>query len=362
MEFYEGETRIGVATRAPYSIAWMPTLGTHEITAYATDSTGQTGRSSSVSFFVAGSGTGGLLGEYFDNQNFTVRQDLRVDPTVNFDWGNGVPSPRVGADTFSVRWTGRVRPKFTQTYTFTVTADDGVRLWVDGRQLINQWIDQGPTSYSATIALEANRLYAIRMEMYENGGGAVAKLEWQSPSQARQVIPSTALMPPDPGATSPTILLTSPANGDVLRQPGVVELQAIAADADGSVASVAFYADGHRIGEVTNAPYRWSWIQPSAGVHVVYAAAADNTGLIAASPTSTFTILPLELTLPARGIVDGRFRLAFQATTGQRYRIEASTNLVEWTTVATLTAESGGVEFSETAGEGVRFYRSVPVE
>jgi len=362
VEFYEGQTRIGVATRAPYSIAWQPAIGTHEITAYATDSTGQTGRSSTVAFAVAGLGSGGLLAEYFDNQNFTARQELRIDPTVDFDWGNGSPSPRIGADTFSVRWTGRVRPKFTQNYTFTVTADDGVRLWVDGRLLVNQWIDQAPTSYSASIALEANRLYAIRMEMYENGGGAAAKLEWQSPGQPRQVIPSSALQPPDPGATSPTILLTSPANGDVLRQPGTVDIQAIAADADGSVASVAFYADGNRIGEVTNAPYRWSWPLPPSGVHVVYAAAADNSGLIATSPASTFTILPLELTLPARAVVDGRFQLAFQATTGQRYRIESSTNLVDWLPVATVTAESGGVEFSEAVAEGLRFYRSVPAE
>ncbi len=362
VEFYEGETPIGVATRAPYTIAWAPTFGTHEITAYATDTTGQTGRSASVSFAVAGAGTPGLLAEYFDNSNFTTRRELRVDPTVNFDWGNGSPSPSIGADTFSVRWTGRIRPRFTQTYTFTVTADDGVRLYVDGRLLINQWVDQSPTSHSATIALQADRDYAIRMEMYENGGGAVARLEWQSPSQARQVVPANRLLPPDPGASAPTILLTTPRNGDVFRRPATVDIQALAADADGSVSSVVFYADGNRIGETTNAPHRWIWSLPSTGVHTVYAAAMDNNGLVAASPASTFTILPLELTLPARALVDGRFRIAFEATTGHRYRIESSTNLVDWIPAAVVTAEQGGVEFTDEAGSSQRFYRSVPVE
>jgi hypothetical protein len=200
------------------------------------------------------------------------------------------------------------------------------------------------------------------MEMYENGGGAVARLEWQSPSQARQVVPANRLLPPDPGASAPTILLTTPRNGDVFRRPATVDIQALAADADGSVSSVVFYADGNRIGETTNAPHRWIWSLPSTGVHTVYAAAMDNNGLVAASPASTFTILPLELTLPARAFVDGRFRIAFEATTGHRYRIESSTNLVDWIPAAVVTAERGGVEFTDEAGSSQRFYRSVPLE
>lgn len=362
VEFYEGDTRIGMAYRAPYTLAWEPSIGPHEITAYATDVTGQTGRSASVAFSVMGSGTIGLLAEYFDNPNLTLRKELRIDPGINFDWGTGSPSPQIDPDTFSVRWTGRIRPRFTQTYTFTVTADDGVRLFVDGRLLINRWIDQPPTSYSATIALEADRFYSIRMEMYENGGGAVARLEWQSPSQQRQVVPATALRPPDPGALAPTILLTGPWSGDVLRRPAAVDLHALAADADGSVASVVFYADGNRLGEITSPPYRWTWNLPPTGVHTVHASAVDNAGLIGNTPASTFTILPLELTLPAQPIAEGRFQIAFEATTGHRYRIESSTNLVDWVPSAVVTAVNGGVDYSDEAGSSQRFYRSLPVE
>src|SRR5687768_15977296 len=99
----------------------------------------------------------------------------------------------MGADQFSVRWSGMVSPRYTQAYTFYTTTDDGVRLWVDGQLLIDKWVDQGPTQWSGQVALQAGRLYDIRMEFYENGGGAQAKLEWQSASQAREVVPQSRL-------------------------------------------------------------------------------------------------------------------------------------------------------------------------
>src|SRR5688572_15539530 len=70
----------------------------------------------------------GLRGEYFDNRDFTAPKLTRVDPTINFNWGTGSPDPTVGADTFSVRWTGRVSPRYSETYRFYTTSDDGVRL------------------------------------------------------------------------------------------------------------------------------------------------------------------------------------------------------------------------------------------
>jgi glucose/arabinose dehydrogenase/regulation of enolase protein 1 (concanavalin A-like superfamily) len=360
VEYYSGEKRLGEATRAPFRFVWEAVPGSYEIVAFATDTTGQTGRSAAIPLTVVGAGTQGLLSEYFDNQDFTARRVVRFDPTVNFDWGNGSPDPLIGADTFSVRWTGQVRPRFTQTYTFTVTGDDGVRLWVDGRQIINQWIDQSPTSHSGTIALQANRLYSIRMEMYENGGGAVARLEWASPSQTRQIIPSSVLFPPASASGNPTIALSSPVTGDVFRQPAFLDIVAVAADSDGSVVRVEYFANGTRLGETTARPHRWSWLTPPQGIHTLSATAIDNAGLATATPAASVTILPLQLTLPVQAIVDGRFNIAFLATTGQRYRIESSTNLVDWITAGTVDAENGGVDFSEPVGSEMRFYRSVP--
>jgi hypothetical protein len=93
-----------------------------------------------------------------------------------------------------------VQPLYSQTYTFYTTSDDGVRLWVNGVQVINNWTDHGPTENSGTISLAANQKYNITMEFYENGGGAVAKLSWSSASQPKQIIPQGQLFPVQSGA------------------------------------------------------------------------------------------------------------------------------------------------------------------
>jgi len=145
----------------------------------------------------------GLSGAYFAGKNFETLVLTRVDSTVNFTWPFEAPAAGVPANLFSVRWTGKVTPLHSETYTFTTSTDDGVRLWVNGVQLVNQWVDQGTTSYQGTIALTAGVAVDIRMEYYDNEWGAVARLEWQSPSQARQIIPSDRLSTPAPGAPPP---------------------------------------------------------------------------------------------------------------------------------------------------------------
>lgn len=100
-------------------------------------------------------------------------------------------------DNFSVRWQGFVRPRFTGTYTFHALADDGVRLYVDGKTIIDQWVHQPPTEHTGSIGLEAGRTYAIRMEYFEYNGGATARLLWSGAGQAKEVIPAECLFPPD---------------------------------------------------------------------------------------------------------------------------------------------------------------------
>jgi RHS repeat-associated protein len=137
----------------------------------------------------------GLTAHYFDNSNLTNPKLTRTDASVNFDWAGGSPHATVGADTFSVRWEGKVEPLYSQTYTFYTLTDDGVRLWVNGQLIIDKWVDQGPTEWSGQIALTAGQRYDIRMEFYENAGGATAKLLWSSASQAKGVIAQSRLYP-----------------------------------------------------------------------------------------------------------------------------------------------------------------------
>jgi len=95
----------------------------------------------------------------------------------------------------SVRWTGTVTPKYTDTYTFSTVTDDGARLWVNGQQLVNDWNSHGDTENSGTIALEAGKAYPIILEYYDGGGGATTRLLWASARQAKEVIPTAALAP-----------------------------------------------------------------------------------------------------------------------------------------------------------------------
>jgi hypothetical protein len=147
----------------------------------------------------------GLRAEYFGNQSLTAPAALtRTDATVNFRWGAGSPDPSIPADNFSVRWTGQVEALSTGIYTFSTTSDDGVRLWVNGQQLVNNWTDHGATQNSGTIALTAGQRFDIRMEFYENGGSATARLFWASGSQARQIIPRAQLYLPAAGPSGGT--------------------------------------------------------------------------------------------------------------------------------------------------------------
>ncbi|MCY2987020.1 MAG: PA14 domain-containing protein, partial [Planctomycetota bacterium] len=153
--------------------------------------------------FTVSSATGGgagVLATYFDNIDFSGGSITRTDATINFDWGGGSPSTSIGPDTFSARWGGQIQPRFSETYTFFTTSDDGVRLWINNQLVIDNWTDHASTVNSGAIALVAGQKYNMRMEYYENGGGAIAKLEWQSASQTREVVPQSQLYP---DATAP---------------------------------------------------------------------------------------------------------------------------------------------------------------
>ncbi|MHC4434419.1 MAG: PA14 domain-containing protein, partial [Planctomycetota bacterium] len=145
------------------------------------------------SFLTAKEG-GGVKGEYFQGMvPGGIAALTRTDPQIDFSWGNSGPDPAVGEDNFSCRWTGEVEAAFTETYTFYTNSDDGVRLWVDGKQLVNNWTNHGNTEDKGEIDLVAGNTYSVVMELYEDGGGAVAQLRWSSPRTPKELIPAAAL-------------------------------------------------------------------------------------------------------------------------------------------------------------------------
>jgi hypothetical protein len=119
----------------------------------------------------------GWYGQYFDNRWLEKPPVLtRDDAVIDFNWGYGSPAPGIPSDGFSVRWMRAVSFREGQ-YRFTVSTDDGVRLWVNGHLLIDQWHDQSLRSHSGTIHLVGAA--PIVMEYYENGGVAAAQLTWE---------------------------------------------------------------------------------------------------------------------------------------------------------------------------------------
>jgi hypothetical protein len=117
-------------------------------------------------------------GEYFASRDLAGQPALvRDDPQVNFDWQAGPPASGLPADDFSVRWT-RALDFSDGTYRFYALVDDGVRLWIDGQPVIDQWHDSGPTTYTADVHLTQGQ-HTLLMEYFEHTGNAVAQLEWE---------------------------------------------------------------------------------------------------------------------------------------------------------------------------------------
>ena len=129
----------------------------------------------------------------------------RTDPTVDFDWAAGAPDPAVQLDNFSVRWSGQVLAPVTGTYTFTTASDEGVRLYLDGQLLIDNWMDHTLTLNTATASLTAGQRYDIRMDFYERSLLATARLSWAYPGQSTQIVPQWFLYPAPPVNQPPAV-------------------------------------------------------------------------------------------------------------------------------------------------------------
>lgn len=140
----------------------------------------------------------GLYGQYFAGCNLEELRAARIDSQVNFNWQSGSPDSSVSADNFSVRWTGWLRTRVAADYTFYITADDGVRLWIGDldKALMDYWSVQTLTEHQASLHLEGGRLYPIMLEYFEQSGLAQVSLSWSSPQWIKEIIPADRLAPP----------------------------------------------------------------------------------------------------------------------------------------------------------------------
>ncbi|MBS1808917.1 MAG: DUF1800 family protein [Acidobacteria bacterium] len=134
----------------------------------------------------------GLTGEYFNSADFTGRvARMRIDKTIDFEWGFNSPLTGIQNDNFSVRWTGQLSAPVTGNYTFTTYSDDGVRVWINGEKIIDNWTVHDPVyNESQPINLIAGKKYSLKVEYFEKTTMATLRLFWTYPGQPRQLIPS----------------------------------------------------------------------------------------------------------------------------------------------------------------------------
>ncbi|HEX2749853.1 MAG TPA: PA14 domain-containing protein [Verrucomicrobiales bacterium] len=141
------------------------------------------------------SAEGGLKGEYYKGRGKDEPVLVRIDPKLDFQWGNGKPAPSVPQD-FRARWTGALMPRYSEEYRFDGWGDDSLTVTVGGKKIFDERGGEG------TMKLEAGRYYPVEVEFVDNSGGAALQLCWRSPNQPREIIPTECLTPFPPNATA----------------------------------------------------------------------------------------------------------------------------------------------------------------
>lgn len=136
---------------------------------------------------------GGLTGQYFDRPDFTKPRMTRVDPQINFDWDRGSPDASLSKNRNSIRWTGELQAAKTGMHTIHATANDRIRVFINGERIINAWEGNGRHYRKADLHLDAGERYDIRIDYRERLRKSMVKLEWSTPNMAQTTIPASAL-------------------------------------------------------------------------------------------------------------------------------------------------------------------------
>lgn len=163
----------------------------------------------------------GLHAEYFDGYHDKVVE--RIEATLDHDWKADAPAPGIGKDRFSARWTGTLTPIATGKTTLAIDADDGVRLWIDGKLVIDDWRAHFVERHTAEVELTKDEPVPIRVDYFEADLEASVRLSWSAGAELpEQVIPadrftttneSSGLPGPRPPFANPVIPFDCPDPG-----------------------------------------------------------------------------------------------------------------------------------------------------
>jgi len=123
----------------------------------------------------------------------------RVDKTIDVDAGdNAWPGTQL-SEHFYIRWTGKLRIPQDGKYTFFLNSDDGSRLFVGGKQVVDNGGLHSAEEKSGDVDLKAGD-HDLKLEFFQNEGEAVCKFSWQPPGKDKEIVPAAALLCPAPEA------------------------------------------------------------------------------------------------------------------------------------------------------------------
>ncbi|MEN8904924.1 MAG: PA14 domain-containing protein [Clostridiales bacterium] len=138
-----------------------------------------------------GQGTG-LNGYYYDNKDLKGDPVMdRIDSVIDFEWEDEGPVQK--KDEFSIKWIGFIEPAYSEEYTFFITSDDGCRLGIDNQMVIDDWTSHGEKEISGKLDMREAQKVSIQLNYFDDSSYSAVKLEWQSKSQQREVIPQKYL-------------------------------------------------------------------------------------------------------------------------------------------------------------------------
>lgn len=166
----------------------------------------------------------GLHAEYFSAYHDKVV--TQVEPNLDHDWKAAAPAPGVGKDRFSARWVGTLTPSQTGKTTIALSADDGVRLWIHDKLLINDWHAHFVERHEASVDLVANEPVSIRVEYFEADLDASIKLTWSVAGSPEEIIPAARFTTTNQasGLPGPKPPIANPVIGFDCPDPGVLAL------------------------------------------------------------------------------------------------------------------------------------------
>lgn len=125
----------------------------------------------------------GIKAEYFTNANLEGSPSTtRIEDEIYYDPASQPPDPARSFAPMSARWTGELCPTVSGEYTISLKTDDGCRMWINGKKVIDAWVSRPAAEDKIPITLEAGKKYDIKIEYFDGGGDAFARLYWRAPA------------------------------------------------------------------------------------------------------------------------------------------------------------------------------------